>query len=270
MRARGGLHVYRARESWHAVHIEWDLTEVDRRAILITGASRGIGFATARLLGQRGHTVIVSARDYQKCILAAQSLRDEGIDASPLELDVTSRHSIDTAARDIETRYGVLDSLVNNAGISLERGEGREDLDTAALWRRTFETNVVGVVAVTRALLPLLLESSAGRIVQVSSVMGSLTLHANPTSPIYEYKLAPAYDASKAAINSFTIHLAFELRATPVKVNAAHPGWVRTGMGGADAPMEPSEGAQTSAWLATLPSNGPTGCFYHLGEVVPW
>jgi NAD(P)-dependent dehydrogenase (short-subunit alcohol dehydrogenase family) len=203
-------------------------------------------------------------------LVAAQSLREEGIDASPLQLDVTSRDSIGNAARHIANRYGVLDSLVNNAGISLERGEGRENLDPMDLWRRTLETNIVGVVAVTQALLSLLLKSAAGRIVQVSSVMGSLTLHADPTSRIYEYKSAPAYDASKAALNSFTIHLAYELRATPIKVNAAHPGWVKTGIGGDDAPLELYEGAQTGAWLATLPADGPTGYFYHLSEVVPW
>ena len=132
-----------------------------------------------------------------------------------------------------------------------------------------FETNFFAPVALTKTLLPLLKKSTAGRIVNLSSILGSLTLHADPKSPIYNAK-SFAYDASKTALNAFTIHLAYELRNTKIKVNSAHPGWVKTEMGGDQAPMELSEGSKTSVALATLPDNGPTGGYFHLGKPVPW
>jgi len=243
---------------------------MERRVVLITGANRGIGFETARKLGQQGHLVLLGARHPGKGAVAARALRDEGLDAHALELDVTSERSVKGAVDYMAERFGTLDSLVNNAAVSMERGELSTPFSPMEVWRRTLETNVVAVVAVTQALLPLLRKSPAGRIVQVSSNMGSLILHADPTSAIYHCKTAAAYDASKAALNSFTIHLAYELRETSIKVNAAHPGWVKTDLGGEDAPMDLAEGAQTSVWLATLPQHGPTGGFYHLGEPVPW
>jgi NAD(P)-dependent dehydrogenase (short-subunit alcohol dehydrogenase family) len=135
--------------------------------------------------------------------------------------------------------------------------------------RETFETNFFGTVALTQRLLPLIRKSRAGRIVNVSSIMGSLTLHSDPSSPIYGYNVF-GYDTSKAALNSFTIHLAHELRGTSIKVNSAHPGWVKTDMGGGGADLEVSEGGKTSAQLALLPSNGPTGGFFHMGQSLPW
>jgi NAD(P)-dependent dehydrogenase (short-subunit alcohol dehydrogenase family) len=135
--------------------------------------------------------------------------------------------------------------------------------------RETFETNFFGTVALTQRLLPLIRKSTAGRIVNVSSIMGSLTLHSDPTSSIYPHKVF-AYDSSKTALNAFTVHLAHELRDTPIKVNSAHPGWVKTDLGGAGADLDVSEGGKTSAWLATLPANGPTGGYFHLGQPLPW
>ena len=124
-------------------------------------------------------------------------------------------------------------------------------------------------MALTKTLLPLIKNSSAGRIVNLSSILASLTLNADPGSPIYDAK-SFAYDASKTALNAFTIHLAFDLRETPIKVNSAHPGWVKTDMGGPQAPMEIAEGARTSVALATLPDNGPSGGYFHLGQPLPW
>ncbi|MBV8324333.1 MAG: SDR family NAD(P)-dependent oxidoreductase, partial [Hyphomicrobiales bacterium] len=118
-------------------------------------------------------------------------------------------------------------------------------------------------------LLPLIRRSQAGRIVNVTSIMGSLTLHSDPSSPIYHSSVF-AYNTSKAALNSFTVHLAYELRNTSIKVNSAHPGWVKTEMGGENADLEVSEGGRTSAWLATLPEDGPTGGYFHAGEPLPW
>src|SRR5207237_6062338 len=121
----------------------------------------------------------------------------------------------------------------------------------------------------TKALLPLLKKSDAGRIVNMSSILGSQSLHADAKSQIYDFKTL-SYDASKAALNSFTIHLAHELKDTKIKVNSAHPGWVKTDMGGLTATMEVSEGGKTSAQLATVPEDGPNGGFFHLGQSLPW
>jgi NAD(P)-dependent dehydrogenase (short-subunit alcohol dehydrogenase family) len=137
------------------------------------------------------------------------------------------------------------------------------------LLHKVFETNFFSQVALTNVLLPLLKKSSAGRIVNLSSILGSLTLHADPKSPIYDAK-SFAYDASKTALNAYTVHLAHELRNTKIKVNSAHPGWVKTDMGGEQAPMELSEGGKTSAALATLPEDGPTGGYFHQGKSLPW
>ncbi|MGB7135070.1 MAG: SDR family NAD(P)-dependent oxidoreductase, partial [Acidobacteriaceae bacterium] len=130
-------------------------------------------------------------------------------------------------------------------------------------------TNFFGVIQLTQKLLPLIRKSPAGRIVNLSSILGSLTLHADPSSPIYNAK-AFAYDASKAALNSFTVHLAHELRDTKIKVNSAHPGWVKTDMGTDAAPMEIPDGAKTGVRLALLPDNGPTGGYFHMNDALPW
>jgi NAD(P)-dependent dehydrogenase (short-subunit alcohol dehydrogenase family) len=242
---------------------------MSKRVILITGANKGIGFETARQLGREGHTVLVGARDEQKAAEAVAKLASEGITAHPLALDVTSSDSIAKAAKHIEEKFGKLDSLINNAGVLLEPfgiATSEVSLDT---FRKTYDTNLFGVVAVTQALLPLLRKSEAGRIVNLSSILGSLTLHTDPSSPIYNFKQV-AYDSSKSALNQYTVHLAYELRQTPIKVNAAHPGWVKTELGGKDAPMELGDGAKTGVWLATLPADGPTGGYFHLQDHLPW
>jgi NAD(P)-dependent dehydrogenase (short-subunit alcohol dehydrogenase family) len=176
----------------------------------------------------------------------------------------------------LDATFGKLDILVNNAGVLLDEAdlEGSTGFNTTStvtleILRKTFDTNFFAVVALTQTLLPLIRKSSAGRIVNLSSILASLTLHADPKSPIYNMK-GFAYDASKTALNAFTVHLAQELHNTPIKVNSAHPGWVKTEMGGSAAPMEVSEGGKTSVQLATLPDDGPTGGFFHLGEPLPW
>jgi NAD(P)-dependent dehydrogenase (short-subunit alcohol dehydrogenase family) len=164
--------------------------------------------------------------------------------------------------------------LVNNAGVELEGTDFGTSFNTTStvaleILRRTFETNFFSVVALTQALLPLIRKAPAGRIVNVSSVLGSLTLHSDHSSGIYDKK-AFAYDASKTAINAFTVHLAQELLGTKIKVNSAHPGWVQTELGGTAAPLNLSEGGKTSVQLATLPDDGPSGGYFHLGEPLPW
>src|SRR5581483_8795759 len=187
-----------------------------------------------------------------------------------IEFDVTNPAHHQAAYDYFNSTYGLLDILVNNAGVAAggfppvgpEHTASDVPLDVL---HRVFETNFFAQVAVTRALLPLIRKSSAGRIVNLSSILGSLTLHADPKSPIYQAK-SFAYDASKAALNAFTIHLAYDLRDTGIKVNSAHPGWVKTDMGGDQAPMELADGSKTSVALATLASDGPTGGYFHMGK----
>ncbi len=239
---------------------------------LITGANKGLGFEMSRQLGHQGITILLAARDLSKGEAAAKALDAEGIDVRPVQLDVTSPADIAAVTALIQRDYGHLDILINNAGVLLEGGELIGNSTTTVspeILRTTFDTNLFAVVALTQALLPLLREAPAARIVNMSSILGSLTFHSKPDSPIYNSKRL-AYDASKAAVNSFTIHLAHALQGTPIKVNSAHPGWVKTDMGTDAAMMEIPEGAQTGVALATLPEDGPTGGYFHLGKPLPW
>jgi NAD(P)-dependent dehydrogenase (short-subunit alcohol dehydrogenase family) len=247
------------------------------KVAFITGANRGIGLETARGLGKLGVTVVIGSRDEARGRAAAEQLRSEGIEGvEAVRLDVTRPEDHREVARYFEERHGRLDILVNNAGVHVEEadfgnpgGFNTTSRTTPEQMRKTFETNFFSVVALTQALLPLLRKAPAGRIVNLSSVLGSLALHSEPSSPVYDKK-SFAYDASKTALNAFTVHLAQELRGTRVKVNSAHPGWVKTDMGGDAVPMELSEGGETSVRLATLPDDGPSGGFFHLGEALPW
>jgi NAD(P)-dependent dehydrogenase (short-subunit alcohol dehydrogenase family) len=244
--------------------------EKSQKIALITGANKGIGLETARQLGKRGVTILVGARDLAKGEEAAEVLRGIGVDARAVKLDVVNESDRAAAAKLIEKEYGRLDILINNAAVMLDARTGNETSTTSDnMLRQTFETNFFAVVALTQTMLPLLRKSDAGRIVNLSSILASLSLHATKGSPIYDAKTF-AYDASKAALNSFTIHLAHELRGTKIKVNSAHPGWVKTDMGGEGAQMEIGDGAKTSVELATLPADGPSGGYFHMGESLPW
>jgi NAD(P)-dependent dehydrogenase (short-subunit alcohol dehydrogenase family) len=245
------------------------------KVAFITGANKGIGLETARGLGRLGFTVVIGSRDEAKGRAAADKLRSEGIESvEAVRFDVTRPEDHMEVTRHLEGRYGKLDVLVNNAGVQLEKADFGNSFNTTSAvtpenLRQTFETNFFSVVALTQALLPLIRKAPAGRVVNLSSVLGSLALHSDPSSGIYDKK-AFAYDASKTALNAFTVHLAQELRGTKIKVNSAHPGWVQTDMGGPAAPMALSEGGKTSVELATLPDDGPTGGYFHLGEPLPW
>ena len=236
---------------------------------LITGANKGIGLETARQLGQQGITVLVGARDEKKAKGAAEELRKEGIDAHGVVIDVESSDSIQKAAASVEREHGRLDILINNAGVMLHESDKSVSTQPLEVWRKTFETNFFGLIATTQAFLPLLSKSDAGRIVNLSSILGSMTHHSTPGSPIYGYHV-PAYNVSKAAVNAFTVQLAYELKDSKIKVNAAHPGWVKTDLGGEGAPMEIEEGAKTSVALATIGENGPNGAYLHMGKPLPW
>jgi NAD(P)-dependent dehydrogenase (short-subunit alcohol dehydrogenase family) len=234
-----------------------------KKVALVTGANKGLGLEIVKQLAQKGITVVLAARDEAKAAQAAQKLQAEGLDVHPLKLDITSAADIAKVPDALKSKFGGLDILVNNAGIS---GTGREE--SVDLLREVFETNLFGQYALTEALLPLLKASPAGRIVNQSSILGSLTFISSGQASL-EW-MQPAYSSSKAALNMVTVILAAQLKDTKIKVNAAHPGWVKTGMGGDQAPLDIPAGAKTAVDLATLPDDGPTGTYTHLGQTLPW
>jgi NAD(P)-dependent dehydrogenase (short-subunit alcohol dehydrogenase family) len=241
---------------------------------VITGGNRGLGFATARTLGRSGVKVIVGARDAGKGEEAAARLRSEGIDAEPLEIDVVSEASVRDAAKRLEHDHGRVDILVNNAGILPEAtaGDVERPLDLR-MFRESFETNLFGAVSVTKELLPLLRRSASGRIVNVSSTMGSLSDQTDPSSPYYGL-VVPAYQTSKAALNGLTVALSKALADTPIKVNSICPGWVQTDLGGpenrAAAPTTADDAARIVVEMALIADDGPTGRFVDRDGAVAW
>ncbi|TAA19087.1 SDR family oxidoreductase [Pseudoxanthomonas winnipegensis] len=244
-----------------------------QKIALVTGATRGIGAETVRQLAQAGVHVILAGRNQEAAAQAAQTLQAEGLSVEALQLDVTDTASITAAVQAVQGRHGKLDILVNNAGIVADESGKPPSEQSLQTWRKTFDTNLFGLVETTQAFLPLIKASDAGRIVNVSSALGSLTLHSDPDSFIYHFKI-PAYDVSKSAVNAWTIHLAYELRDTPVKVNTVHPGYVKTEMNYSDGEqrgeIDVPEGAKTSVQMALIGADGPTGSFTYLGQVLPW
>ncbi|MET3928323.1 MULTISPECIES: SDR family oxidoreductase [Lysobacter] len=241
------------------------------KVALVTGATRGIGFETVRQLAQAGVHTLLAGRDRGRAVDAALKLQGEGLPVEAIVLDVTDTASIAAAVQEVDRKFGRLDILVNNAGIIVEdKTLPKPSQQSVAAWRETFETNVFAVVETTQAFLPLLHKAPAARIVNVSSLLGSLTLHTQPGSPIYDFKSIPAYNASKSAINSYSVHLAYELRDTPIKVNAVHPGYVKTDMNAGEGEIDVPTGAKTSVQMALIGADGPTGGYVYLGETLPW
>ena len=244
------------------------MSEENKKIALITGANRGIGFETARQLAQKGIKVLVGVRAEENGKEAEAKLKAEGFDAEFVLLDVDDVKTHASAAKYIEENYGKLDILINNAAISLDGNQDgvfvQASQTSPDVFRQTFDTNFFNTIALTQALIPLIKKSDAGRIVFLSSGMGSLALHSDPHSPIYDWKV-PAYNISKTALNGYMVHLAYELKDTNIKVNAAHPGSVVTDMN-AWGEIQVEEGAKTSVDLATLPADGYTGKFIHLGR----
>jgi NAD(P)-dependent dehydrogenase (short-subunit alcohol dehydrogenase family) len=227
---------------------------------LVTGANKGIGYETARLLGEQGHRVLVGARDPERGSGAAEKLRADGIDATFVPLDVTDEESVAAAARWITDEVGRLDVLVNNAGITGSFPTPPSGTSLAIL-RSVYETNVFGVVAVTNALLPLLRRAPAGRIVNVSSEVGSIQSMLDPDGPMWAFATIP-YPSSKTALNMVTAMYAKELWDTGIKVNAANPGYCATDLNGHQGFLAAEDGAAPVVHLATLGPDGPTGTFY--------
>jgi len=245
------------------------MTMALNRTALVTGANKGLGLETSRQLARQGILVLMGARSAAKGRAAAKELQKEGLPVEFILLDVTKPEQIREAAAGIRKQFGKLDILVNNAGISVDEAHAANSTEAVSpkALRQTFDVNFFGLVELTQKLLPLIKKSDSGRIVNVASIMGSLTVHSREGGMSYK---PLAYDASKTAVNAFTIHLAAALAGTNVKVNSAHPGWVRTGMGGPHAPLSPVDGAKTAVRLATLGPDGPTGKFFHGEEELPW
>ena len=237
---------------------------------LITGGNRGLGRAISEQLADAGMEVVIGCRDLSYGHAAAIEI---GRGARAVRLDVTDPDSIRDAAEWFRSELGGLDVLINNAGILPEasNAEPAEAVDLA-MFRRTFETNLFGAVGVLEAFLPLLRSSEAGRIVNISSTMGSLSDQTTPESPFYG-TVVPAYQGSKAALNNVTIALAKSLRDTPIKITSICPGYVQTDLAPSSreqAPLTPAEGAQVVLAAATLPAEAPSGTFIDSSGPVPW
>jgi len=242
---------------------------------LITGANRGLGLEIARQLGRRHIKVLIGARNAAAGQVAVDGLIAEGIDALFVLLDITDSNSIDKAVQFVTEKFGYLDILVNNAAILPKATDnGSPSQVSQDLLLQFLETNFLAQVNVTQSFLPLIRQSTAGRIVNMSSSIGSVTissehLHQNGPKP----PRIP-YAASKAALNIFTVLLAKELRPDGIKINSADPGLTQTDAGGPNAPYTVEQGARPAVWLACIDDDGPTGCFFtHVDDHVvnnPW
>ena len=226
---------------------------------LVTGANKGIGLETARQFGARGFTVLAGAREKERGLAAERELRAGGGDARFVLLDVTLDASVREAADWIEREYGRLDILVNNAGIARGDPPSQTDLD---VMHEVYEVNVFGVIRVTNAMLPLARRAPAARIVNVSSEVGSISSMTDPASPLGQMPASLAYPSSKAALNMITAIYARDLRDTPIKVNAANPGYTKTDLNRNSGFRSVTEGAEATVYLATLPADGPSGILW--------
>jgi NAD(P)-dependent dehydrogenase (short-subunit alcohol dehydrogenase family) len=239
---------------------------VSAKIALITGANKGIGKEIARGLGQKGYTVLIGSRDEKKGEAAVHEFKKENVQAYAVSLEVTNEASILSVAQWIETKFGVLDVLVNNAGIITDRSKPSEA--DMALVKKAYETNVFAPMRLIQVFLPLLKKSEGGRIVNVSSGLGSLTLTSDPNGP-YDVNVL-GYCTSKTALNAVTVHFAKELLGTSIKVNSADPGYCATDLNGHSGPRTAEQGAIAAIRLATLPADGPSGKFFEEQGSVEW
>ena len=244
------------------------MPDTTKKVALITGANKGIGFEVSRQLGRAGYTVLLGARNLDLGQKAADVLKSESLDVQAIELDITNASTIEAAAKTISAEFHKLDVLVNNAGIVVPNDGLPSALSVDAV-EATFKTNFLGPIAVTQAMLPLLREAPEARIVNVSSGLGSITQNSDPSWPYAQVKYL-GYNGSKAALNMFTVHLAWELRDTKIKVNSADPGYTATDLNQNRGHQTIEEGAAETVRLALLPSDGPTGGFFDNAGSVPW
>jgi len=241
------------------------------KVAFVSGANRGIGFETSKKLAEMGIKVILGSRDLKKGEEAVKKLELENIQADLVQYDAFDLNAPQKVFDYISDKYNKLDILINNAGVLLSGNLFVTNSSTVSDddIKNTFQTNLFSVISLTQKLLPLIKKSDAGRIVNVSTILSSLTLHSAKDSPIAPAKEF-AYNASKTALNAFTIHLANELKDTKIKVNSGHPGWVKTELGGPNAPIKVEESYKTSLRLATLDDDGPSGGLFHEDDTIPW
>jgi NAD(P)-dependent dehydrogenase (short-subunit alcohol dehydrogenase family) len=230
------------------------------KTAIVTGANRGIGLEIARQLVNEGVRVVLGCRDPVKGVRAASSLK-AGELAVAYALDVNDTKSVRRFVAFVEKEFGVPAILVNNAGVYPEDPDAKVTTGRTSAWRETFETNLFGAVRMCREVVPHMAKVRYGRVVNVSSGLGQISKMGAES---------PAYRVSKAALNALTATLAAEVKDAGILVNSMSPGWVRTDMGGADAPRSVEEGAETAVWLALLPASGPTGQFFRDRKPIPW
>ena len=246
------------------------MANADVKVALVTGANKGIGFDIARQLGERGIFVYVGARNKDRGEKAAAMLTGEGLKVKPLVLDVTDPASIAAAVYVVEQEQGKLDVLVNNAGIADGSDWSRKPSETPLADVRTvFDTNFFGVIAMMQAFVPLLRKSAAGRIVNLSSTLGSLTIHSDPNGAFKDYLLL-SYNASKTALNAATVQFANELKSTSIKVNSVCPGYVATDLNNHSGSRTTEQGAKIAVNMATIGPDGPTGGYFNDDGAIPW
>jgi NAD(P)-dependent dehydrogenase (short-subunit alcohol dehydrogenase family) len=240
----------------------------NKRVALVTGANKGIGLEIARQLAQTGISVIIGARDAERGSAAVAELSSQGLEATFVQLDLVDDASIAAAAVKISGEHGRLDILVNNAGI-VDRDDGVPSRASLQAVRRVIETNFFGTLAVTQAMLPLLRESRAARIVNLSSALGSLAMNGDPSSPYYSAQLI-GYNASKAALNMLTVQLSEEFRDTPHVVNSVSPGYVKTDLTGGNGFLTPEQAAKTPVQFALLGDDAVSGQAVYADGELPW
>ena len=232
-----------------------------RRVAIVTGANRGIGKEVARQLLAADLLVVIGCRDEAKCAAAVAELGGTGAGVTGYALDVNDTKSVRRFVETVEKNHGAPAVLVNNAGVYPGPRDAKVEDTSTSIWRETFETNLFGTVRMCREVVPHMRKLRYGRIVNVSSGLGQFSQMGEGS---------PAYRVSKAAINALTCTLAAEVSGSGILVNSMSPGWVRTDMGGPDAPRGVEEGADTAVWLSLLPSNGPTGQFFRDRKPIPW
>lgn len=243
------------------------MTAKNGKVALITGANKGLGKEIARQLGALGYTVVLAARNEQAGRAAAAELAAAGHDAHTVRLEVTNSDDIANAVRYLDTTFGKLDVLVNNAGIALEWGGAPTDADRI---RRTLEVNLIAPYAITEALVPLLSRSDDARVINHSSMLGSMSTAESMWEQVAGF-MTVGYSTSKAALNMLTLIQSKTLANRGIAVAAAHPGWVKTDLGSQAAPMEVGEGARTAVSLVTMDRKlFPHGQLYHKGKRMPW
>jgi NAD(P)-dependent dehydrogenase (short-subunit alcohol dehydrogenase family) len=240
------------------------MAQEQQRIALVTGANRGIGLEISRRLAARGMMVVMSGRDLSVVEQAAAAVPA----AQPWRLDVRDRARIPVVVAELLEAFGRIDVLVNNAGIQRDGPEGIAEMPFG-VFELTFDTNVLGPLALSQAVLPAMRRQAYGRIVNVASSLGAFAHMLDPESPFAEVD-SPAYRFSKGALNLLTALFARELAGSNVLINSACPGWVRSGCGSERAPLSAEEGADTPVWLATLPDGGPSGGFFRERKPIPW